>query len=494
MKRIRYFLLAIMLVFVSTDIFARVPREFTYQGKLLGNGEQPVPEGHYKITFSLYNEQGTSLWSETHDHVFIAGGIFQVNLGSVNGMPLPFNEPYYLGIKIGTDPELTPRMLLTTSPYSFRAEDANHIGGIRASNEPEPNVLYPLGNDGKFPDFVLPAGAPSGNYLKKGEPDTSRGTSNGPMLLVSNSGNGDGIVGKSVDGVGASARSDNSDGFVGWTAAIGKSGVFGHSTNGRGVVGRSDKDNGVVGWTGDSDKSGIYGHSVNCIGVEAHSDNNYAISGHSSSTNEWIPAVYGKNVGVGDGVYGWSQCRYGVFGVTSSQNPEHAGVYGINHGNGYAGRFDGRIRTNVLEIVGGSDLSERFKIRGMGSKVLPSAGMVVCIDPENPGNLIVSNKAYDRRVAGIISGAGGIKPGMLMCQKDSEADGADLVALTGRVYCLADASNFPIKPGDLLTTSEIPGRAMKVNDYVKAQGAIIGKAMSSLDEGQGLVLVLVTLQ
>ena len=68
------------------------------------------------------------------------------------------------------------------------------------------------------------------------------------------------------------------------------------------------------------------------------------------------------------------------------------------------------------------------------------------------------------------------------------------VALSGRVYCWADASYGPIQPGDLLTTSDTPGHAMKVSAYERAQGAIIGKAMSSLDEGQGLILVLVTLQ
>ncbi len=107
---------------------------------------------------------------------------------------------------------------------------------------------------------------------------------------------------------------------------------------------------------------------------------------------------------------------------------------------------------------------------------------------------MISNKAYDRRVAGIISGAGGVKPGMLMGQKDSEADGGTPVALTGRVYAWADASASAIEPGDLLTTSDVVGHAMKVTDYEKAQGAIIGKAMSSLDKGKGLVLVLVTLQ
>jgi hypothetical protein len=87
-----------------------------------------------------------------------------------------------------------------------------------------------------------------------------------------------------------------------------------------------------------------------------------------------------------------------------------------------------------------------------------------------------------------------VKPGMLMGQKGSEADGANPVALTGRVYCWADASRGAIEPGDLLTTSDSPGYAMKVADYPKAQGAILGKAMSSLASGKGLVLVLVSLQ
>ena len=120
--------------------------------------------------------------------------------------------------------------------------------------------------------------------------------------------------------------------------------------------------------------------------------------------------------------------------------------------------------------------------------------MIVSIDSENPGKLVVSSESYDRKVAGIISGAGGIKPGMLMGQKDSVANGANPVALTGRVYCLADASLGAIQPGDLLTTSDIPGHAMKAADYIRAQGAILGKAMTSLENGRGQILVLVTLQ
>jgi hypothetical protein len=83
---------------------------------------------------------------------------------------------------------------------------------------------------------------------------------------------------------------------------------------------------------------------------------------------------------------------------------------------------------------------------------------------------------------------------MMMGQKDSVADGSHPVALTGRVYVYADASQGAIEPGDLLTSSEVPGHAMKVINYDKAHGATIGKAMTSLKEGRGLVLVLVTLQ
>ena len=152
----------------------------------------------------------------------------------------------------------------------------------------------------------------------------------------------------------------------------------------------------------------------------------------------------------------------------------------------------GRITTQELQITGGSDLSEQFDVLTAGQTVEP--GMVVCIDPRNPGQLVASTAAYDRTVAGIISGAGGVKTGMMMGQAGTKADGKHPVALTGRVYCMVDASNGPIQPGDLLTTSSTPGHAMKVTDHQKAQGAIIGKAMTTLTEGKGLVLVLVSLQ
>ena len=118
---------------------------------------------------------------------------------------------------------------------------------------------------------------------------------------------------------------------------------------------------------------------------------------------------------------------------------------------------------------------------------------MVVIDDVNPGRLKVSDQPYDTRVAGVLSGANGINPGIQM-QQQGLLEGGKNVALTGRVYVLADASSGPIKPGDLLTTSSTPGHAMKVTDHARASGAILGKAMSGLKQGRGMVLVLVTLQ
>lgn len=150
---------------------------------------------------------------------------------------------------------------------------------------------------------------------------------------------------------------------------------------------------------------------------------------------------------------------------------------------------EGTTTTDVLTITGGIDIAELFQISA--SKNVP-VGAVVVIDEENPGMLKLSQRDYDTRVAGVVSGAGGIKPGIVLTQ-DSSTEKRQNVAIGGRVYVLADASNGPIRPGDLLTTSNTPGHAMKVNDHVKANGAILGKAMSSLPEGKGLVLMLVSL-
>jgi len=150
----------------------------------------------------------------------------------------------------------------------------------------------------------------------------------------------------------------------------------------------------------------------------------------------------------------------------------------------------GALSTTVLTIRGGADVAEPFDMT-KPDEIDP--GTVVVIDENQAGKLKLSTGAYDTKVAGIISGAGGVKPGLRL-QQDGVLEGDHHVALSGRVYVKADASTGPIRPGDLLTTSATPGHAMKVTDHDQAQGAVLGKAMTGLDSGTGLVLVLVTLQ
>jgi len=142
----------------------------------------------------------------------------------------------------------------------------------------------------------------------------------------------------------------------------------------------------------------------------------------------------------------------------------------------------------VMELGAGLDYSEGFDVSE--NKVI-SPGSVLIIDPENPGKLTLSAEPYDSKVAGIVAGAKGLGSGVRLGVDQFDHD----VALAGRVYCNVDATEMGIEPGDLLTTSDIPGYAMKATDYARAQGAILGKAMEGLERGKkGQILVLVTLQ
>jgi hypothetical protein len=149
----------------------------------------------------------------------------------------------------------------------------------------------------------------------------------------------------------------------------------------------------------------------------------------------------------------------------------------------------GRLKVGILEITG-ADLAEKFK--SSDKEIKP--GTVMEIDPTRPGELRVAREAYSTRVAGVVSGAGDIPVGAVLGNLPGHDD-APAVALSGRVWVQCDADLAAIAPGDLLTTSYTAGHAMKATERDRAHGAIIGKAMSTLAQGErGLVLVLVNLQ
>jgi hypothetical protein len=96
-------------------------------------------------------------------------------------------------------------------------------------------------------------------------------------------------------------------------------------------------------------------------------------------------------------------------------------------------------------------------------------------------------------VAGVISGAGDFKPGVILDTKQSRGNRVP-IALLGKVYCKVDAQYAPIEVGDLLVSSPTPGHAMKAADPLKAFGSVIGKALRPLQAGQRLVPILIALQ
>ncbi|MEL6943226.1 MAG: hypothetical protein AAFO82_11210 [Bacteroidota bacterium] len=154
-----------------------------------------------------------------------------------------------------------------------------------------------------------------------------------------------------------------------------------------------------------------------------------------------------------------------------------------------------KLHVNGKLTVTGSDFAERFNVNGFDNlEKEEKKGMLLVIDENNEGDLKFCETAYDRKVAGIVSGAGGVNTGLLMGEPNTLADGNIPVAISGRVYCQVDTRYGAVEIGDFLTTSPTIGHAMKVTEFEQAQGAIIGKAMTSLKEGKGLVLVLISMQ
>ena len=139
-------------------------------------------------------------------------------------------------------------------------------------------------------------------------------------------------------------------------------------------------------------------------------------------------------------------------------------------------------------ILQNADCAEEFDL---ADDDLVEPGDVAALGAE--GKLLPARTAYSKRVAGVMAGAGSYRPGIIMDRQVSEGRRAPL-ALLGKVFCKVDATYGAIEIGDLLTSSENPGHAMKASDPARAFGAVIGKALEPFTEGTGLIRVLVTLQ
>lgn len=149
---------------------------------------------------------------------------------------------------------------------------------------------------------------------------------------------------------------------------------------------------------------------------------------------------------------------------------------------------NGNVRVSGDILLTGADCAEEFSI-SVSQAIEPGTVMVI----DSSGNLRQSSKDYDKKVAGVISGAGEYKPGLVLDKQKSSGHRVP-IAMMGKVYCMVDADHSPIDVGDLLTTSSTPGHAMKATDPTKAFGTVIGKALRPFTNGKGLIPILVALQ
>jgi hypothetical protein len=139
-------------------------------------------------------------------------------------------------------------------------------------------------------------------------------------------------------------------------------------------------------------------------------------------------------------------------------------------------------------ILQNADCAEDFEIGDCG---MADPGSVMVLGDD--GKLHISTQAYDRRVAGVVSGAGPNKPGLVLDRQRSARDRLP-ISLVGKAFCKVDAQYAPVAVGDLLTSSSTPGHAMRAEDPLKAFGAVIGKALRPLQVGQGMIPILIALQ
>ena len=175
-------ILLLGMVIVNAVAQNNVPQIINYQGFITDKDGKAL-NGDYKITFLLYNraEGGDPLWQEIHDTVPVENGMLNILLGSVDSTlhTSIFTGKIFVGIKIGTEPEMAPRMKLASVPYSIKSEHSGSADSathaLRANKayaldapDGEPQNAVLVDNDGNvevsgrvqdMSGFILPVGS-----------------------------------------------------------------------------------------------------------------------------------------------------------------------------------------------------------------------------------------------------------------------------------------------------------------------------------------------
>jgi microcystin-dependent protein len=149
----KFLFVLVGLMFLTIMPFAghaAVPEKINYQGYLTNSSGAAVT-GSVQMVFSIYNVDtgGTALWTETQT-VTVTNGIYNVVLGATTPITLAFDTQYYLGVKVGTDSEMTPRRPLTSVGYALRAKVADSVNNTAS--------IIPYGMVVAFAGTTAPSG------------------------------------------------------------------------------------------------------------------------------------------------------------------------------------------------------------------------------------------------------------------------------------------------------------------------------------------------
>lgn len=474
--------LLLVAALLCQGALAATPQFFNYQAVLQQSNGTPITT-QVTVRFSIYEVAtgGIALWSQDIVATPDVGGRVDIAVG-LNAVPaltdVIFNEPdRWLGVRILSEAsEMLPRVRLASSPYSLRVSTVDGAAGG--------TVVGDL--------FVEDATSPQDHffYLKR------NWSGAGPAINFDNNDfmHYNRSLNELFTYIGSQVRF--------WVTPSGiksTSLTFENGFDANFYLKYYDPVRPVIAF--DADDYLMYERAKNKFNFKTNADTGQIVlqdEGFREKVKIWATGRDGTG-SVLELLDNSGVARIEL-DATEEVDPDitlydatHQPVIQIDAAYGGAGN-PGRIVTPVLEITGGADFSEMFDVNPSSSGVAPIPGAVVCIDGDHPGKLMVSEAAYCRAVAGIVSGAGDVAPGLLMGHKGTEAHGKFPVALSGRVYVLADASAGAIGVGDLLTTAPTPGHAMRAGDDLPTHGAILGKAMTSLESGSGLVLVLVNLQ
>ena len=384
-------LLAFIILFAS-PLIAQIPRTISYQGILTDNSGNPKPDGDYSITFSFYEEEinGDPVWTESKN-LHVSKGLFSTLLGDQTkfGSNVEFDKPYFLGIKIGDEEELPPRIALTPAGYSFSsiyADTAKNIiegkvvkslnglmnnvkilgdGGttvnttgdtimISSSSSSEGGIQELTNTNGTI-DITNPNGSKTTINLKLPvssavNSDTAKNIINGKVVKSLNGlrddvtleGSGGTTINKNGSKITISSSSgssgiqeiNNTDSTISITNPNGSTTTLNLkvplSLTGSSVTTIFNSTNTVLG-DGIRGKSsaggrGVYGLSSSGVGVSGESDNYIGIYGKSNANGQLAIGVYG--VGNEFGVFGTTASGDGVYGKTN--DPLGKGVMGYS--------------------------------------------------------------------------------------------------------------------------------------------------------------------